>query len=370
MSCVSAAGSPPRARGTGARPAARHAARGITPARGTARRPRAPGVSARITPACAGNRGHVEPPSRRAWDHPRVRGEQLGVDADGENESGSPPRARGTGSAPTATEAEGGITPACAGNRSPTSRRRLRPGDHPRVRGEQCSPTVALPRRTGSPPRARGNSGSHRLVPDVWRDHPRVRGEQRVWAAGCRSRRGSPPRARGTGDRGLRLVRGPGITPACAGNSTSSFVPRSMKRDHPRVRGEQPLPEDDINASHGSPPRARGTGSCPRWRRPRLRITPACAGNRRAEQAPRPGRRDHPRVRGEQSKPPPSAKDRAGSPPRARGTAGAADAAVRAHGITPACAGNRSRRGRPSRRRPDHPRVRGEQIPDFTDRAL
>ena len=71
-----------------------------------------------------------------------------------------------------------GITPACAGNRSPT-------------------------RWTGLP----------------GRDHPRVCGEQKKCALFASMFSGSPPRVRGTGAGGEKMKLYERITPACAGNS-------------------------------------------------------------------------------------------------------------------------------------------------------
>ena len=71
-------GSPPLARGTGARCSVRVLRPGITP-------------------ACAGNRasGKASPP--QGWDHPRLRGEQIKLCLCAYVAQGSPPLARGTG---------------------------------------------------------------------------------------------------------------------------------------------------------------------------------------------------------------------------------------------------------------------------------
>ena len=49
---------------------------------------------------------------------------------------------------------------------------------------------------------------------------------------------GSPPRVRGIAvDRGDRAVR-VRITPACAGNRICAVIPAAKDKDHPRVCGE------------------------------------------------------------------------------------------------------------------------------------
>ena len=173
------------------------------------------------------------------------------------------------------------------------------------------------------------------------RDHPRLRGEQGS-NVGCGTRNGgSPPLARGTGrvaDAAWRPCR---ITPACAGNRRLWMDSSICLWDHPRLRGEQSSNFDILAAKSGSPPLARGTERYALDKSWRLGITPACAGNR----CPPPARvmlvRDHPRLRGEQTRSPALKTTPLGSPPLARGTA---CAAIPRHGrarITPACAGNR-----------------------------
>ena len=50
---------------------------------------------------------------------------------------------------------------------------------------------------------------------------------------------GSPPLARGTGQTYAEFAADIGITPACAGNSLVAFLMYARARDHPRLRGEQ-----------------------------------------------------------------------------------------------------------------------------------
>ncbi len=212
----------------------------------------------------------------------------------------------------------------------------------------------------GSPPRARGARSAHRTIGDPRRitpacagstgpsrsacrprtDHPRVRGEHT--AARCHewAEAGSPPRARGARVRRHRLDRTPGITPACAGSTTSHCRTLVGQADHPRVRGEHTcdLPED--RWPPGSPPRARGA----RWVRRRHRgvggITPACAGSTFEPATHGLGIGDHPRVRGEHFDVIAASRPRVGSPPRARGAQVRLRVRRRNLRITPACAGS------------------------------
>ena len=274
-----------------------------------------------------------------------------------------------------------GITPACAGNRRLGSRYQLFNGDHPRVCGEQASGPHRAAIRLGSPPRVRGteysmynmfcqygitpacagNSSSAASSTSPSQDHPRVCGEQVGAVAEMPRARGSPPRVRGTED--LRRQGGGhrGITPACAGNRWGSSAKSPHSWDHPRVCGEQFLAYPPKQRYKGSPPRVRGTAF------PRLGgancsgITPACAGNSGGlcVLCGRPG--DHPRVCGEQVMVRKIAGVVGGSPPRVRGTVHAVCKQHLGRGITPACAGN-SLISLPNQLATwDHPRVCGEQ---------
>ena len=59
-------------------------------------------------------------------------------------------------------------------------------------------------------------------------DHPRVCGEQKTSFRASSRGAGSPPRVRGTVLILLLGVKGLGITPACAGNSSQYLQIRSM----------------------------------------------------------------------------------------------------------------------------------------------
>ena len=90
---------------------------------------------------------------------------------------------------------------------------------------------------------------------------------------------GSPPLARGILSNIGAYAVGTGITPACAGN-TSSFVSTArMLGDHPRLRGEYSDKILGSSPSVGSPPLARGIPNPEVLEAMERRITPACAGN-------------------------------------------------------------------------------------------
>ena len=133
-----------------------------------------------------------------------------------------------------------------------------------------------------------------------------------------------------------------GITPACAGNSCPFALNPPIYRDHPRLRGEQPIMAAHVSALVGSPPLARGTADVKRGGNQKWRITPACAGNRERGLFQIPSTEDHPRLRGEQMREREQRDHVPGSPPLARGTGGDIQRKCDWDRITPACAGNRA----------------------------
>ena len=334
-----------------------------------------------ITPACAGSRLVVVGVVYLCWDHPRVRGEQSPAAASRPGSSGSPPRARGAGPVRAGGRGPAGITPACAGSSWRSGCGGWRPGDHPRVRGEQVTMCPAINPCPGSPPRARGaddgsgtpgaaigitpacagSSCSASVKMGASGDHPRVRGEQSKRGIDQWTNGGSPPRARGAAGGVAAMTRSGGITPACAGSSACTSCSPEPPGDHPRVRGEQAvLPSGKVGID-GSPPRARGAvrgGVAGRWG---AGITPACAGSRATATPSTRTPRDHPRVRGEQGQHSADDHVQQGSPPRARGAGSTLSRRPRPAGITPACAGSRVCSDIDLSPSWDHPRVRGEQ---------
>ena len=212
-------GSPPRVRGTGDAAPGSHDRAGITP-------------------ACAGNSTADGAEGGNQQDHPRVCGEQTDATMDSGSSKGSPPRVRGTAIYGHNRLRRRRITPACAGN---SITRYMSDGvvrDHPRVCGEQTCPRPVTFGVRGSPPRVRGTAISRdtparvtRITPACagnsprrsgwWRrpgDHPRVCGEQQARQDFAVQQTGSPPRVRGTAPGPTPATCGKGITPACAGN--------------------------------------------------------------------------------------------------------------------------------------------------------
>ena len=132
-----------------------------------------------ITPACAGKSAENDAQITRCGDHPRVCGEKAGSATASAPCSGSPPRVRGKDDRHRQTQAQAGITPACAGKSSCGPKTAAAARDHPRVCGEKVARASCAGRFLGSPPRVRGKVRNNSTSSICARDHPRVCGEKK-----------------------------------------------------------------------------------------------------------------------------------------------------------------------------------------------
>ena len=213
----------------------------------------------------------------------------------------------------------------------------------------------------GITPACAGKSVSAGRSPALVRDHPRVCGEKLRHRKGRRQHVGSPPRVRGKVNMPLFWSLATGITPACAGKSCLTALAVFLCRDHPRVCGEKNQSVLLPPSLLGSPPRVRGKAPGQRDPCQCPGITPACAGKRSKSNSERLMIRDHPRVCGEKEKLWQRNTQVRGSPPRVRGKDAQAKE-LKEHGrITPACAGKSITHACRDRRGWDHPRVCGEK---------
>jgi len=329
-----------------------HTNRGLT----LRRRPVVPGAGRRQT-----GRSDMGVPLRvLVTDHPPAHGEHFLDEARDLIATGSSPRARGALHRQCRVHAPTGIIPACAGSTGRPGTGAQRRRDHPRVRGEhQPLASVSIP-SAGSSPRARGARPSGLVLVRGGGDHPRVRGEHIDDLVGRAIQKGSSPRARGAQPAGFGDTDRPGIIPACAGSTMPTSQVFGLIRDHPRVRGEHFVQDDEELAFLGSSPRARGA-PIPGTSDPApTGIIPACAGSTYPRHQRSRTHRDHPRVRGEHSRLMGLVRWLLGSSPRARGAPCRRSFAFHPAGIIPACAGSTSGWTSTLTGSGDHPRVRGE----------
>ena len=216
-------------------------------------------------------------------------------------------------------------------------------------------------RTTGITPACAGKSPFFPGVPGLRWDHPRVCGEKNIPQIHISRSTGSPPRVRGKVVESWNSCVFSGITPACAGKSRATAAQQRAGRDHPRVCGEKLIASKRETLCTGSPPRVRGKAFIAEIRTRAVRITPACAGKRRGRGTLCTQGQDHPRVCGEKVNLGALLSLPIGSPPRVRGKVGWSAERSGTEGITPACAGKRSRGRFPAHWGRDHPRVCGEK---------
>ena len=114
--------------------------------------------TAGITPACAGKRTRFDADMATSGDHPRVCGEKKKMQPRKDKRMGSPPRVRGKAQESFLILCHHGITPACAGKRTVTTKEAFQKQDHPRVCGEKVFFPVLVLLSQGSPPRVRGKA--------------------------------------------------------------------------------------------------------------------------------------------------------------------------------------------------------------------
>ena len=109
-----------------------------------------------------------------------------------------------------------------------------------------------------------------------------------------------------------------GITPACAGKTTSFFLKFAGFWDHPRVCGKNKPTKFTEPQAAGSPPRVREKPALSASSALPARITPACAGKTEYDEVLKEITRDHPRVCGKNSLMRSKKGIERGSPPRVR----------------------------------------------------
>ena len=211
----------------------------------------------RITPACAGKTPLGRYILRRSQDHPRMRGEDRSRRRSPRSGVGSPPHARGRRCSGTRTKGMTRITPACAGKTDGGDQDRGPEADHPRMRGEDQIINACLDIKGITPACAGKTRARTRTAMSDW-DHPRMRGEDRFVRVVKSCSAGSPPHARGRPLYNTGSISNNGITPACAGKTSSSPAPGGTSPDHPRMRGEDAKSQIWENPLRGSPPHARG----------------------------------------------------------------------------------------------------------------
>ena len=191
-------------------------------------------------------------------------------------------------------------------------------------------------------------------------DHPRIRGEHGVGHDEAVVDGGSSPHTRGARWTFAAMATRPRIIPAYAGSTRAPAWARGPAPDHPRIRGEHGLVRRRDPHLPGSSPHTRGAPDQLDVPRLDLRIIPAYAGSMSACRRFWLPMWDHPRIRGEHVPQRVGGDSVGGSSPHTRGARFAFDHGRRLSWIIPAYAGSTASRSSRSCRPPDHPRIRGE----------
>ena len=172
---------------------------------------------------------------------------------------------------------------------------------------------------------------------------------------------GSPPHTRGKVCRAKFKDCPGGITPAHAGKRLACKTLCSRTEDHPRTRGEKSKPTLKKRRKKGSPPHTRGKGISRLRLSAWRRITPAHAGKSEHVFGIIKCFRDHPRTRGEKFQLTDEVNYVSGSPPHTRGKECHALFPPVQSRITPAHAGKSRKCYSAFAPAEDHPRTRGEK---------
>ena len=172
-----------------------------------------------IIPAYAGSTIPARPTRRRRRDHPRIRGEHIRAKAYDPNRSGSSPHTRGAPPTDDKNFPNLGIIPAYAGSTSGVKSSSSLSSDHPRIRGEHVGLGQWSRRETGSSPHTRGapeleiaGHGPHRII-------PAYAGSTRLFTEYERRGGGSSPHTRGARQPMADTPEEDGIIPAYAGST-------------------------------------------------------------------------------------------------------------------------------------------------------
>ena len=273
--------------------------------------------------------------------------------------SGSSPRGRGKLPPPPQDRQAAGLIPAWAGKTSAIMSYPSMLKAHPRVGGENHSWIGATVWFVGSSPRGRGKRSPTRGARGFWRlipawagktlracyslvtlwAHPRVGGENSSPSWSVDFRFGSSPRGRGKRTRGNAPGSSPGLIPAWAGKTRPRASHTGGRQAHPRVGGENGDFGPGEAACRGSSPRGRGKRVQPTEPDQRGRLIPAWAGKTTRQPRSTPLHRAHPRVGGENLGLRAAWVKLGGSSPRGRGKLAHLRAYDRAGRLIPAWAG-------------------------------
>ena len=175
--------------------------------------------------------------------------------------------------------------------------------------------------------------------PSSARAHPRSRGENEAGDEKGSTFEGSSPLTRGKPVLGTGTALAHGLIPAHAGKTNPLGPRHSLRRAHPRSRGENTLIRADDKKFEGSSPLTRGKPRAVRRAGRQRGLIPAHAGKTSYRMRRPLLTAAHPRSRGENDALPGCTSGWEGSSPLTRGKRGDAQEKVLGRGLIPAHAG-------------------------------
>ena len=251
-----------------------------------------------LIPACA---GQTKPPNRSAFAgraHPRVCGADLPWPRNSDVWTGSSPRVRGRRGFPGVHDGGGGLIPACAGQTVRCRSLVCSSRAHPRVCGADHGLLKRRKIAGGLIPACAGQTAYRRPRRCAAGAHPRVCGADGAQFVLGAAPQGSSPRVRGRRAEVAGQVCTLGLIPACAGQTDWSVKFSPSARAHPRVCGADTRTDTTVAGTLGSSPRVRGRRQKSGLVRTGPGLIPACAGQTTIATRPAPSTRAHPRVCG------------------------------------------------------------------------
>ena len=144
-----------------------------------------------------------------------------------------------------------------------------------------------------------GKTGGNDIDRRFWEEHPRIRGENSATMSATPCKIGTSPHTRGKRDYSAGVASVGWNIPAYAGKAIPFLAGSVKEREHPRIRGENQLVQLFTGGIQGTSPHTRGKRNGHSAVTPVVRNIPAYAGKTRTQSTRTPSTREHPRIRGE-----------------------------------------------------------------------
>ena len=232
----------------------------------------------RNIPARAGKTDRIKRLHCQPQEHPRSRGENCSPSCAVERGLGTSPLARGKQLLVAVKRCISRNIPARAGKTDTAKAMADLGAEHPRSRGENKAYVDSAERKYGNIPARAGKTEPTCDITDITKEHPRSRGENSTSAAGDSFTAGTSPLARGKLRGCVLLGHCPGNIPARAGKTSGDTSGDGHRSEHPRSRGENLTVGLDAGEFLGTSPLARGKQTQTRPTRTPVRNIPARAG--------------------------------------------------------------------------------------------